>query len=127
MTSWREEEGGREEQEKEERRGGGGRLSSMQNDWIYSCVLTALQAQQKTPDSIASGEELPDPFCCLSSRHRSAINHVNYLTDGINLLKSQSVAARLGSADSCSTAPACSAASVTPWSPSNLSICLRDF
>lgn len=124
MTSWSEEEGGHDEQEKEERGGG---VASMQNDWIYSCVLTALQAQQKTPDSIASGEELPDPFCCLSRRHRGAINHVNYLTDGINLLKSQSVAARLGSGDSCSTAPACSAASVIPWSPSNLSICLRDF
>lgn len=34
----------------------------MQSDWIYSCMLTALQAQQKTPDSISLGEEPPDPF-----------------------------------------------------------------
>ncbi len=53
--------GRRSEQEgrKEE---GGGHFSSMQNDWIYSCMLTALQAQQKTPDSISLGEGPPDPF-----------------------------------------------------------------
>lgn len=48
------------ERERSGRRGG--HLSSMQNGWIYSCMLTALQAQQKTPDSISLGEEPPDLF-----------------------------------------------------------------
>ena len=84
------------------RRGrGGGHLSSMQNGWIYSCMLTALQAQQKTPDSISLGGGTARPLCCLTNSHPSTINHVNYLTDGINLLKSQSVAVSLGTGGSC--------------------------
>lgn len=59
----REQEGRKEVWERERGvGGGGGHLSSMQNGWIYSCMLTALQAQQKTPDSISLGEEPPDLF-----------------------------------------------------------------